>query len=148
MLKASFQHCPSSLRFHLLDLHKLYVTLTEYALGGENSNSPYLLYLDLGQKGGSSSKTGEIHDCDFVKAGIDGNLIRIRNDNDQLYTESGVLISFVAPTSTLIIYFNRVDKKGNDIVIYLVDPTDSLTINPKVGKNNANLSTEKADFAA
>ena len=29
MLKASFQHCPSSLRFHLLDLHKLYVTLIE-----------------------------------------------------------------------------------------------------------------------
>lgn len=118
----------------------------EYALGGEGSNSPYLLYLDLGQNGGSSNKNGEIHDCDFVKAGIDGKLIKIRNNTN--YTESGVLISFVAPTSTLIIYFNRVDKEGKDIVIYLVDPTDSLNINPKVGKNNAIPSTEKTDFSA
>lgn len=116
----------------------------EYALGNQNGSGPFLIYLDLGQNAGSSSKTGEIHDCDFVKAGANGKLIKIRNDTG--YTESGVLISFVAPISTLIIYFNRIDKEGNDIVIYLVDPTDSLTINPKVGKNNAILSTKTTDF--
>lgn len=123
----------------------------EYALGNQNGSGPFLVYLDLGQNAGSSSKSGEIHDCDFVKTGTDGKtLIKIRNDTNYNpnYTESGVLISFVAPTSTLIIFFNRIDKEGEDIVIYLVNQANSLTIDPNVGKKKANLSTDTTEFTS
>ncbi len=119
----------------------------EYALGNQNGSGPFLVYLDLGQNGGTSSKDGQIHDCDFVRKRSDGTLVRIRNDVQGDYTESGVLLSFVAPTGVLVIYFNRQDKDNNDTVFYLIDPSGALSVNPKVGKNQAELSSDSSDFS-
>lgn len=71
----------------------------------------------------------------------------MRNDINNDYTESNVLLSFVAPKGTLIIYFNRVDKDQNDIVFYLIDPADTLSVNPKVGKKEAELAKDNTDFS-
>ena len=103
MLKASFQHCPSSLRFHLLDLHKLYVTLRFYYLtqGNVTSFNIYFYYHTI--KYSTINVNSDDRPC-FLGRSV---------ENSSLAFDSGLYVSLTSSLNN-VFYFDSLRNSSSN----------------------------------
>lgn len=92
-------------------------------IGVSASNSPYLLYLDVGANASTTGETdATISKIDFVYK-VNNSIVKV---NDDGYTASNVLYSIEGTTTLeVVIYYRRIQ---NDGVLYYYESIDGLTM--------------------